>query len=261
MLEAGTFPSKWQPQVAQQCQAPFMTSASVHPATAGNSMSLDVPIYSMSNKQAIGTSSDLMPPPPAPARSSANTFEPLTSNHTHQPITPQATAFGVDPSIQPPHSSHAARETPNYLSHKPEPPQVVSVTKLVSRPAIIDTYTARSSTAPAVVAQHLSQILPPKRELPFEIVPPKPSPTTKSVEQQVAKEDNPGEDARSNTEQAIIIIPDSQPDQDSQPTKNAKTGGSESGISKKQAKPVVRKPAKAKPPTSRRKVQKCDTCK
>jgi hypothetical protein len=78
-------------------------------------------------------------------------------------------------------------------------------------PAVIDVYPPRPSTAPAQVSQHLSQMLPPRRDLPFKV--------TKSGHQETGRSPGPAPtkakakkktQAKVKLDPIVSLVPDSQ---------------------------------------------------
>jgi hypothetical protein len=253
MLEAGTFPIN-RPQTAAQTQSPGMAILPTRPATAATSS-----VFSVSKLGAppSNISTGLMLPPPAPNRCSNST----------SPYRQQFRAEVPQPTISLPLAGDASFlpvDTKQVLSYQRETTSGDSVTEtalpaFVAQAPAIDLYTPRPSTAPGKVTQHLSQVLPPKRELPFKRTSARLSPAVaadpKTISQYSRGSNPPGQP----TTDVETIIPDSQNSANASSAKKQKTS-SKAPRAKKQTAQPLKKIAKGKA-APQTKAQKCDACK
>ena len=245
MLEAGTFPTN-RPQTGQHTQLPGMIALPPRPISAGDEV--------VCNMSALNAG--LMPPPPPPPP--RNHFVNSTGIYgqadstTSQLRVPPHTIEGVDgnPLAAAHNGLIPSHTTTKYALGNP------TGATLGDRPATIDTYTPRPSTAPSKVSQHLSQVLPPMRELPFKRTRVKGLPLAEnapvSAEEEAVEHPAPG----SPTMHEDTIIPDSQV---TSVVKQSKVSNKAVASKKKIAK-LPAKPTKGKTATQPRS-QKCDACK
>lgn len=245
MLEAGTFPST-RPQTAQQSYEPAQ-----RPMTSGNNVTTDIPALLASTARVADTSSNLMRPSEIPGISHIDT---LQMQH-HQPQSSVVRSANAQVSLMP---SNNGYKCPPIEATDALDLQRAAHTEpvLSSRPAAIDLYTPRPSTAPLQVSQHLSQMLPPKRELPFnrpnaEFPEPK---NDAAIPNAHALHSVAGNCADDDTATVETIIPNSQDSDITFPARKAALA--------RTATKTVRQPAQAKSKSTRKEpAKRCDACK
>lgn len=166
MLEAGTFPSN-RPQTAQQSYHVDRTQLAPRPMRAGNNSAAGTSALDVGGARATDTASKLVQPHGILSHSTSfqtqnNQLQVATSRsvNTPAPFLPAIDGYGLG-STKMDASSDRQRVSASLIEAAPTVPAPST------RPAAIDLYTPRPSTAPVRVSQHLSQVLPPKRELPF----------------------------------------------------------------------------------------------
>lgn len=211
MLEAGTFPSN-RPQTSQHSQQRDVAPFPQRSLAIGDSVFPNGFVLGTDGPAGAEMSSDLMPPPPVPYQSSTMQVKynqqqmPSTQIRNHD-ISALGAVNCYETPWGPEQHTPVFRQMPAVQQQAPQ-----TVPSMLSRPSAIDIYTPRPSTAPAKVSQHLSQMLPPKRELPFRrssprLPPPQDTLTTDMVERTCNS--RPG-NSETSVDEAETIIPDSQ---------------------------------------------------
>ena len=236
MLEAGTFPTK-RPQIEQRPQMQQGPSLQQNHSTppqgytpAVSALDSNMPRPSVSEQETM-----LAAPVLAPR------VNPLELQYFREQSVAHNSLTANQQPILAMHGAHTTdTQWREQLNHQAGP-----ITGITS--ANIDLYTPRQSTAPARTSQHLSQLLPPPRELPFKTRS-EPKATARCLPGSITKHAAAFNDANDNEE----IIPDSQATRDTpEPSqKRAKTTTSKKAPTSSQGAKKKRAPA-----------YKCDACK
>ena len=168
MLEAGTFPTI-RPQTAQPTFTQPPNQLSQRPTTAAGVMQAAASGPAPGEIESRYSNISLMQPPPP-----CDHYQTVGRDTQYAEPRDSALRSQIPPSAQADTERTVLQSAANQnVSRFPEagtgePQAEPTIQTLISRPAAIDLYTPRPSTAPAQVSQHLSQLLPPKRELPFK---------------------------------------------------------------------------------------------